>query len=71
MNNSTQFLINFLMSGANPQTYLEQIIQNNPNARAMYNQMKSSGMSNEQFVKQYAKQNNVNLDSLLSVFRKH
>jgi len=61
--------IQLLLGGGNPQQIIAQMVQNDPQAKAMLTQMQSSGMSNEQFVRQYAKQHNINIEPFLSMLR--
>ena len=69
MNNNP--IIQMLMSGNTPQQIIQNMVQNNPQARAMLNQMKNSGMSNEDFVMQYAKQNNINVQPLINMMSQY
>ena len=69
--NPMQFLMNVLQSGQNPNVILQNIqqqAQNNPQLQSalnelkvLSNQMKSSGMTPQQFVTQYAKQRGVDM----------
>lgn len=61
--------IQLLLGGGNPQQIIAQMVQNDPQAKAMLTQMQSSGMSNEQFVRQYAKQQNINIEPFLNMLR--
>ena len=45
------------MMNCNP----NQLIQQNPQAQILFNQMKQSGMSIQDFTMQYARQNNINI----------
>lgn len=63
MNNN---IINLLLQAyVNPQQILQQMINQNPQAQIVLNQMKQSGMSMRDFTLQYAKQNNINLQPIL------
>ena len=63
MNNN---IINFILQSAgNPQQVLQQMINNNPQAKILINQMQQSGMSMRDFTLQYARQNNINLQPIL------
>lgn len=63
MNNN---IINFILQSAgNPQQVLQQMINNNPQAKILMNQMQQSGMSVRDFTLQYARQNNINLQPIL------
>ena len=69
MNNNP--IIQMLISGNSPQQIIQNMVQNNPQARAMLNQMKNSGMTNEDFVMQYAKQNNINVQPLINMMSQY
>ena len=63
MNNN---IINFILKSAqNPQQVVQQIINQNPQAKILMNQMQQSGMSMRDFTLQYARQNNINLQPIL------
>lgn len=62
--NPMQMLMQMLSSGVNPRQMVQNIMQNNPQMSAVLNQVKKSGMSMEQYARQYAKQNNINIDQM-------
>lgn len=62
-----QMVMQMLMGGNNPQQLANQLVQNNPQMNAIANQMKQSGMSSAEFLKQYAKQNGQNIQPLLNM----
>lgn len=63
MNNN---IINFILQSAgNPQQVIQQMINQNPQAKILMNQMQQSGMSMRDFTLQYARQNNINLQPIL------
>ena len=74
--NPILFLMNVLQSGQNPNVILQnmqQQAQNNPQLQSAFNelkvlsnQMKSSGMTPQQFVTQYAKQKGVDLTPFIN-----
>lgn len=68
-NNPMQLLMQMMMSGGNPQSIINNMMKNNPNAQAILNQMKQSGMSPKQFVMQYAKQNNMDVNPMISMLK--
>lgn len=68
MNNVMNLVLNMLGSG-NPQQMAQSIMANNPQAKAIYNQMQQSGMTAEQFARQIAKQNGVQLDPIVNTLR--
>lgn len=62
-------IFQMLLSGMNPQQVMQNVIQSNPQAQVILNQMQQSGMTPQQYVTQLAKQNNINLNPMLSVLR--
>ena len=60
-----------LQSYANPQQALQQMINNNPQAKILMNQVQQSGMSMRDFTLQYARQNNINLQPILQQLNQH
>ncbi len=67
--NPMQLLMQLMSSGKNPQAMVEDMMRKNPQFNAMLNQQRQSGKSMEQFVRQYAKQNNIDIDSMLNMLR--
>ena len=63
MNNSNPLGIfqQFLSLGPNPQMVQQALFQQNPQMQVLYNQMMQSGLPPVQFVMQYARQNNINI----------
>ena len=59
--NPMQIIMQMLNGGYSSQNIIQNIMQSNPQMQVVLNQMKSSGMSNEQFVRQYAKQHNIDI----------
>ena len=68
--NPMQILMQMLSSGGNPQQIVQNMVRQNPQMNAILNQAKNSGMSMEQFARQYAKQNNIDIDALAKNLRK-
>lgn len=62
-NNPMQMIFQMMQAGNNPQQILNTIVNQNPQARALMTQIKNSGMSPQQFLSQYAKQNNIDLNN--------
>jgi len=58
-----------LMSSGNPQMAMQNIISKNPQFNAVLNQQKQSGMSMEQYVRNIAQQNNIDLNPMLNFLR--
>lgn len=68
MNNDiANLIIQMITNGQNPQQVIQQIVQKNPQAQVLMNQMQQSGMSVKDFTLQYAKQNNINLQPTLNI----
>lgn len=66
--NPMQLLLQMMSSG-NPQQFMQNMMRQNPQMNAMFNQQKQSGLSMEQYVKQFAKQNNIDLQPLINAMR--
>lgn len=58
-----------MMNGGNPQAMLQNAMKQNPQLQAILNQQKQSGMSMEQYVRQVAKQQNVDIEPMLNMLR--
>jgi len=69
MNINPMQVMQMLSQSKNPQQMLQNMIQNNPRASAMIKQMQSSGMNAEQYTRQYAKQNNIDIDQIVNNFK--
>ena len=67
--NPMQLLMMAMNGQGNPQQIVEQIAGQNPQAKAMLNQMKQSGMTPQQFTMQYAKQHNINIEPMIQQMR--
>lgn len=66
MNNIINIITQMITSGQNPNQLINQMVQQNPQAQILFNQMQQSGMSMKDFTMQYARQNNVNIDAILN-----
>ena len=66
MNNIVDLIMRIMTNGQNPNQVIEQLINNNPQARALFTQMKQNNMSIKDFTLQYAKQNNINIETILN-----
>ena len=66
-NNIANSVIQIITNGQNPNQVLQQMIQQNPQAQILFNQMQQSGMSIKDFTLQYARQNNINLEQIINV----
>ena len=65
-NNIVDLIMRIMTNGQNPNQVVEQLINNNPQARALFTQMKQNNMSIKDFTLQYAKQNNINIETILN-----
>lgn len=66
MNNVVDLIMRIMTNGQNPNQVVEQLINNNPQAQALFTQMKQNNMSVKDFTLQYAKQNNINIETILN-----
>lgn len=64
-NNSIQFINQVMSMGKNPQAIVQQLINQNPQIQYIFNQVKQSGMSNKDYAINFAKQNNMDINSLI------
>lgn len=62
-----EFLMQVLGSGGNPQQLAESLMMKNPQFKAAMNQQKQSGMSRKEYVMNYAKQNNIDIQPMLNM----
>ena len=69
-NNGMNFLMNMLSAGNNPEQFIKNIISQNPQLNAVYTQAQQSGMPMKDFVMQYAKQNNMNIQPFVDAISK-
>ncbi len=71
MNNDIiSFILQTMNSGVNPQQVIQQMLQQNPQAQVLMNQMQQSGLSMRDFTLQYAKQNNIDLQPIIQQLNK-
>lgn len=66
MNNIVNIILQLMTNGQNPQQVIQQMLQQNPQAQILMNQMQQSGMSMKDFTLQFARQNNINLQPTLN-----
>ena len=66
MNNPVTILTQMLSMGNNPQQILQSMANQNPQVNALINQMHQSGLTPKQFVMQYAKQNNIDIQPYIN-----
>lgn len=67
MNNDVLSVLNTLISsGNNPQQVVNNMIMQNPQYQMLFNQVRSSGLSMKDYVLQYARQNNINLQPVFN-----
>ena len=65
-NNIVNLILQMMTNGQNPNQVIEQLISKNPQAQALFTQMKQNNMSVKDFTLQYAKQNNINIEPILN-----
>ena len=61
MNSIINQILQIMSNGVNP----HQLIQQNPQAQILFNQMQQSGMNIKDFTLQFARQNNINIQPIL------
>lgn len=59
-----------LSQAPNKQQLIDNMLQNNPNTQVIMNTIKQSGMSPEQYVKQFCMQNHIDINSIMNMFKK-
>lgn len=70
MNNNTLALFNQLISGGqNPQQIINNILMQNPQYQMIFNQIQSSGLSMKDYVLQYARQNQIDIQPMLNLIQ--
>lgn len=67
--NPIMALMQIMQMGRSPQEIVQNAMRNNPQVNAILQQAQQSGMTMEQFTRQYAKQNGIDLNPLLSAMR--
>lgn len=55
--------------GGNPQQMVQMLMQRNPKFQQIMNQVKNSGLTTEQYARQYAQQNGIDIDSMANAMR--
>ena len=66
-NNSLNTFMSLLSMGSNPNQIISNIINQNPNLQVPLNQMQQSGLTPKDYVLQFARQNNIDLNPYFSV----
>lgn len=69
--NPMNILMQLMTMGNNPQQITNQILSQNPQMRIAFNQMQQSGMSTKDYVLQYAKQNNIDIQPLVNMINQN
>lgn len=69
-NNPMNMLMQFMGMSNNPQQIINNLMMQNPQAQMVMNQMQQSGMSTKDFVLQYAKQNNIDINPMVQMLQK-
>lgn len=65
-NNILNELMQLLQMGQNPQQFMMNILNVNPQAQALFNQAQKSG-NMEQFVRNLAKENNIDIQPFIDM----
>lgn len=66
-NNPMQMLMQILQMGNNPTAMVQNMINQNPQMNFVLNQMRTSGLSPQQYVMQVAKQQNIDIQPLINI----
>lgn len=68
MNNNILNTFNqIIKTGNNPQQIIQTLLMQNPQYQIIFNQIQSSGLTIKDYVLQYAKQNNIDINSILQI----
>lgn len=62
-------LMQVLSMGSNPQQIVQTALQRDPRVNAVFSQAKQSGMTMEQFTRQFAKQNGIDIEPMINTLR--
>lgn len=68
--NNPMQILQMLSQAPNKDQMINNMLQNNPNTQAILNMVKQSGMTPEQFARQYFSQNNIDVNSIMNMFKK-
>ena len=60
-------LMTLITMGNNPEQMVQNMVKNNPNANAVIQQVKQSGMSMKDFTINYAKKNGIDIQPLINM----
>lgn len=66
-NNVLNTFFQYMTMGNNPQMILQNVIRQNPQYQVALNQMQSSGLTPRDYVMQYARQCNIDLQPMINV----
>lgn len=70
MNNEALALFNQLIScGNNPQQIIQSLLMKNPQYQMIFNQIQSSGLNIKDYVLQYARQNQIDIQPMLNLMQ--
>ena len=70
MNNNVFNIFNQLINGGqNPQQIINTILMQNPQYQMIFNQIQSSGLSMKDYVIQYAKQNQIDIQPMINLMQ--
>lgn len=58
-----------MINGGNPEQIAQNMIRQNPQLNAIFNQMQQSGLSAKDFTMQLAKQNNIDIQPLMNMLK--
>lgn len=62
-------ILQLMQNGGNPQQVLQNMLRSNPQMQQVINQMKSSGLGAEQYVRNLARQYNIDIEPMIQSFK--
>lgn len=66
-NNPMNIMYQMMTRGLNPNQVLQQMISKNPQTQMILNQVQNSGLSMKDYTLQYARQNNIDINSIIQM----
>lgn len=66
-NNVLNIFYQLINNGNNPQQIIQSMLMRNPQYQMIFNQISQSGLSTKDYVLQYARQNNINIQPMIEL----
>lgn len=64
-----QDMLSLINKNTDPRALTNALLSRNPRLQPLFNQMKQSGMSEKDFVLAYCRQNNINVEPIVQMFK--